>query len=84
MKRGRLITGIVLVLIFIVALVFVIHSVKHGLPEEGEWKGNIHQWKPHYAGEGLVITLVGIVGTLFFLIGIWLTVVALREDAWRL
>ena len=81
-RKSRLITGIALLLIFAIALVFVIQSVKHGLPPEGKWMGNIHQWKPHYTGEGLVIVLVGIAGALMFLGGIWLTIVALREDIW--
>ena len=81
-KRVRLICGIILVLIAIAALVFVIKSVHDGLPPEGQWKGNIHQWKPAYAGEGLVIIFVGIAGALCFLSGIMLTIVALRQDHW--
>ena len=82
MRKSRLIAGILLILVFVAALIFVVESVKHGLPPEGQWKGNIHQWKPHYNGEGLVIILVGIVGALSFLIGIYLTIIALREDIW--
>ncbi len=81
-RRGRLICGIILVLIAIAALIIVIKSVHDGLPPEGQWKGNIHQWKPAYAGEGLVIVFVGIAGALSFLGGIFLTIVALRQDIW--
>ena len=69
MRKSRLLAGILLILVFVAILIFVVESVKHGLPPEGQWKGNIHQWKPHYNGEGLVIILVGIVGSLSFMIG---------------
>lgn len=80
MTKKRLISGIILILIAAVALIFVVKSVHDGLPVEGEWKGNIHQWKPAYAGEGLVIVLAGIVGALNFLLGSMLMVVGLTQD----
>ncbi|MDO4834840.1 MAG: hypothetical protein Q4B07_00080 [Clostridia bacterium] len=82
MRKSRLIIGIVLILIAAIALVFIVRSVHDSLPKEGKWKGNIHQFKPTYNGEGLVIILVGIAGAMSFLGGIYLTIVALREDIW--
>ena len=81
-KKGRLIIGLCLILIAVISLVFVIHSVAHGLPADGQWKGNIHQWKPHYAGEGLVIVFVGILFAFSFLGGIILSIIAFRQDFW--
>jgi hypothetical protein len=80
MKHTKLIAAIILMLVAVIALVFVIKSVHDGLPEEGTWKGNIHQWKPSYNGEGLVIILVGIVGAVSFLSGAFLLPIALRQD----
>ena len=82
MRKSRLIIGIVLILIAAIALVFIVRSVHDSLPKKGKWKGNIHQFKPTYPGEGLVIILVGIAGAMSFLGGIYLTIVALREDIW--
>ena len=82
MRKSRLIICIVLILIAAIALVFIVRSVHDSRPKEGKWKGNIHQFKPTYPGEGLVIILVGIAGALSFLGGIYLTIVALREDIW--
>ena len=76
----KLIIGIVLLVIFVAALLYVIYGVKNGLPSEGQWKGNIHQWKPAFAGQGLLIILIGIAGSLSFFVGIILTILALRGE----
>ncbi len=47
---------------------------------EGQWKGNIHQWKPAFAGQGLLIILIGIAGSLSFFVGIIRTILALRGE----
>ncbi len=80
MKFFKLIVGFVLILAFVATLIFIVGSIQHGLPADGPWKGNIHQWKPHYPGEGLAIIFAGIVGSFSFLGGVMLTIITLHED----
>lgn len=80
MKLFKLIVGIFLILAFVAALIFVVESVKHGLPAEGAMKGCIRAWKPSYPYEGLAIILTGFFGAVSLLGGTMLSILTLRED----
>ncbi len=79
-SKKKLIAGVILLLVFIAALIYVISAVHNGLPAEGQWKGNIHQWKPAFPGQGIVIIFAGIAGAMSFLAGVFLTIQSVRGD----
>ncbi len=79
-SKKKLIAGVVLLLIFIAALIYVISAVHNGLPADGQWKGSIHQWKPAFPGQGLVIIFTGIAGAAAFISGVILTIQSVHGD----
>ena len=70
--------AIILIAISVILMGIVIVSVGANLPQEGQWKGVITQYKPPFYGHGLLMVLLGIASAISFLVGIILLVLDKR------
>ena len=64
--------GICLIVVSVLCLVFVVMGIHENIAHSGPVAGKITSYKPPFYAHGLLVVIVGVVGVILFLVGIYL------------